>query len=280
MYEEQMNEALDKMPDTKKMVSMLEDSVTCGSETAAKMAEQSDQLSRIKTGTENVSADLDYGTVLLRKLGMRRRFNKALKMFNKSGPPEASRAEKEVEKKEKMKEKLYGVNHAAPEESTPGEYKSVNPSGAGIRLRSKNRGIRMMNAQGSEQPKDVPASGLDGQEGEAPSTPFTSDQLAPESRAAQVVREQDADLDRMSDLLLTMREIAIQQGKEAGMDSGSIIIIIIVELVLPSIDRDTRTQVGRCFYGRGSTAQPYRGRQRSHGVEVWQALMVQHKECI
>jgi len=227
--ESMMDARKEKAPDTKKMVAMLEEARSTASDTAVKMSEQTEQLHRIRGSTEKISADLDTSAHFMRKLGMRRRLNKAIKTFTKlGGPPPVPKEVLEAEKIEKMKDKIAATNSTVPEPYEPHEVKS---SVAEIRLRTKNREARWaaaasQNSQGSVVPEDSSTP-------HSPSNPFqlpSSEKLMssatsyvpdldPTSPEGMLVREQDEDLDRMSDLLSEMKEIAIQQGKETETQS-------------------------------------------------------------
>jgi len=221
----------EKAPDTKKMLALLEESRSAGSETAVKMSEQTEQMHRIRGSTEKISSDLDTSAHFMRKLGMRRRLNKAIKTFTRlGGPPPPPKEVLEAEKIEKMKHKIVEANSTVQEPYEPHEVKS---SVAEIRLRTKNRGARWaaasatQNSQGSMLPED-------GAPGSPPSNPFESPSSAeklmasatpyvpdidPTTPEGMLIREQDDDLDRMSDLLGELKEIAIQQGKETETQS-------------------------------------------------------------
>jgi len=217
------HEKPEKVCDTKSLVALLEEATTIGSETAVKMSEQTEQLHRIRGTTEQISNDLDIGAHFLRKLGMRRRLNKAIKTFTKTGAPPPPREEVEAQKVEMMKEKLNAAQYSTPEE--PYEHHEVKPSVADIRLRTKNRTAKA-NAQGLlEQINTSPSSKLN-DTGISPSsatpTVYTVPDIDPTSPEGLLLREQDDDLDRMSELLGTLKEIAIQQGKETETQSAQL----------------------------------------------------------
>eukprot|EP01112_Ceratiomyxa_fruticulosa_P011008 TRINITY_DN2951_c0_g1_i5.p1 TRINITY_DN2951_c0_g1~~TRINITY_DN2951_c0_g1_i5.p1 ORF type:complete len:276 (-),score=61.21 TRINITY_DN2951_c0_g1_i5:219-1046(-) len=221
----------ERVPDTKKMIEMLEESRAMGSDTATKMSEQTEQLRRMQSSTDNINGELDQSRYLLKKLGLRRKFNKAFKMFNQTGPPSAPKEEIKYNKIQMMKEKLYGV-HSTDNAEEITEHKTVNPSVAEIRLRTKNRAERL-NSQGNNTESQLASSGenivYDPNSPNSPNTydntnPFSSStstgsyyDLDPTSPEAQEIREQDEDLDRMSEILTNLKEISLAQKREADL---------------------------------------------------------------
>lgn len=228
----------ERVPDTKKMIEMLEESRAMGSDTATKMTEQTEQLRRMQSSTDNIDSELDQSRYLLRKLGLRRKFNKAFKMFNQNGPPSAPKEELKYNKIQMMKEKVYGV-HSTDNAEEVTEHHTVNPSIAEIRLRTKNRAERL-NSQGINTECQLAGSGDNiVYNPNSPNTsnntydntnPFSSStntntttssgsyyDLDPTSPEAQEIREQDEDLDRMSDILTSLKEISLAQKREADV---------------------------------------------------------------
>jgi len=222
--EQQQFRSKERVPDTKKMIEMLEESRTMGSDTATKMSEQTEQLRRIQSSTENIDGELDQSRYLLKKLGLRRRWNKAFKMFNEKGPPTAPKEELKYNKIQKMKEKIYGVNNGDNAEEVT-EHKTVNPSIAEIRLRTKNRAERL-NSQGNLTDKNVvdfnnnnnnKSNFANDSSDQNVSTPTGYFDLDPTSAEAQEIQEQDEDLNRMSELLGNIKEISLAQQREAEL---------------------------------------------------------------